>query len=156
MDSIRSGSVPASEAAKVVIVLYTAHVATIRAARIGDPKILLKAVAFPMAVVTLIAVENLSTGIICAAMVAVIVFVTSPKFKQFFAIGGVLVGFMLIFLFTQRYRLDRIRIWLNPEKYEKDIRHYRLCMRSVPVESLVRDWDRVYRNWDLFRSRIMI
>ena len=108
-----------SEAAKVVIVLYTAHVATIRAARIGDPKILLKAVAFPMAVVTLIAVENLSTGIICAAMVAVIVFVTSPKFKQFFAIGGVLVGFMLIFLFTQRYRLDRIRIWLNPEKYEK-------------------------------------
>ncbi len=108
-----------SEAAKVVIILYTAHVATIRAARIGDLKILLRAVAFPMAVVALIAIENLSTGIICAAMVAVIVFVTSPKFKQFFAIGGVLVGFMGIFLLTQSYRMDRIKIWLNPEKYEK-------------------------------------
>ena len=108
-----------SEAAKVVIVLYTAHVATIRAARIGDLKILLKVVAFPMAVVALIAVENLSTGIICAAMVAIIVFVTSPKIKQFFAMGGVLVGFMTIFLLSQSYRTDRIKIWLHPEKYEK-------------------------------------
>ncbi|MDD5999676.1 MAG: putative peptidoglycan glycosyltransferase FtsW, partial [Lachnospiraceae bacterium] len=108
-----------SEAAKVVIVLYTAHVATIRAARIGDLKILFRVVAFPMAVVALIAVENLSTGIICAAMVAIIVFVTSPKIKQFFAMGGILVGFMTIFLLTQSYRMDRIKIWLHPEKYEK-------------------------------------
>lgn len=108
-----------SEAAKVVIVLYTAHIATIRSARIGDWRILLKVVAFPIAVVALIAVENLSTAIICAAMVAVIVFVTSPKVKQFIVIGGLMIAFMAVFLLSKGYRLERIRIWLDPEKYEK-------------------------------------
>ncbi|MGN0155458.1 MAG: putative lipid II flippase FtsW [Lachnospiraceae bacterium] len=108
-----------SEAAKIVIILFTAHMATIRAARIGDMKILIKVIALPMVAVALIAKENLSTGIICAAITLMIVFVTSPKIKQFLLMGGAVVLIMVFFLMIASYRVDRIKIWLDPEKYEK-------------------------------------
>lgn len=108
-----------SEAAKIVIILFTAHMATIRAARIGELKIMFKVIVLPLVAVALIAKENLSTGIICAAITLMIVFVTSPKVKQFVVMGLLVVSLMAIFLLVASYRLDRIKIWLEPEKYEK-------------------------------------
>ena len=108
-----------SEVAKIVIILYTAHIATNKAARIGDIKIMFKTVVLQVIAVALIASQNLSTGIICAAITLLIVFVTSPKIKQFVIIGLVAAGFMGIFLVVASYRMERIKIWLNPEKYEK-------------------------------------
>lgn len=108
-----------SEFAKVAIILYTAHMATIKAARIGDWRIMLKVIAAPLLAIALIAAENLSTAIICAAIVMMIVFVTSPKVKQFVLIGLGLTGFMTIFLLFASYRVDRLKIWLHPEEYEK-------------------------------------
>lgn len=108
-----------SEAAKIVIVLFTAHMATLKAARIGDFKIMAKVIMFPMVAVALIAKENLSTGIICAAISLMIVFVTSPKVKQFLLMGGVVVLIMVFFLMIASYRVERIKIWLHPENYEK-------------------------------------
>lgn len=108
-----------SEAAKIVIILFTAHMATIRAARIGDLKIMLKVMLLPLIAVALIAKENLSTGIICAAITMMIVFVTSPKVKQFLLMGLLVVALMGIFLLVASYRLERLQIWLEPEKYEK-------------------------------------
>ena len=78
-----------------------------------------KVVAVPLIAIALIAEENLSTGIICAAITVVIVFVTSPKIKQFLVIGAAAVGIMGIFLLIASYRMERIDIWLNPEKYER-------------------------------------
>lgn len=108
-----------SEAAKIVIILFTAHMATIRAARIGDLKIMFKVIFLPLVAVALIATENLSTGIICAAITMMIVFVTSPKIKQFLVMGILVIALMAIFLMVASYRLERIQIWLEPEKYEK-------------------------------------
>ncbi|MBQ4059222.1 MAG: putative lipid II flippase FtsW [Lachnospiraceae bacterium] len=108
-----------SEVAKSAIAIYTAHICTIKAARIREWKIIGKIVALPLIAVALIAKENLSTGIICAAITVVIIFVTSPNVKQFVIIGGVAVGIMGIFLGIASYRLERIDIWLNPEKYDK-------------------------------------
>jgi len=108
-----------SEAAKIVIILFTAHMATIKAARIGDFKIMAKVIMLPMVAVALIAKENLSTGIICAAITLMIVFVTSPKVKQFLLMGGVVLLIMVFFLMIASYRVDRIKIWLHPENYEK-------------------------------------
>lgn len=108
-----------SEAAKIVIILFTAHVATIKAARIGNLKIMLKVLVLPIVAVGLIATENLSTGIICAAIALMIVFITSPKVKQFVIIGLGVVALMGVFLLVASYRLDRIKIWLHPENYEK-------------------------------------
>ncbi len=108
-----------SELAKSAIVIFTAHICTVRAARIGELKIVGKVMLVPLIAVALIAEENLSTGIICAAIACVIVFVTSPKVKQFFALGGIVVVFMSIFLLIASYRMERINIWLNPEQYDK-------------------------------------
>ncbi len=108
-----------SEVAKIVIIIFTSHMATIRAARIGDFKIMAKVMVLPMVAVALIAKENLSTGIICAAITLMIVFVTSPKVKQFLLMGIVVVIIMVFFLMIASYRVERIKIWLAPEKYEK-------------------------------------
>ncbi len=107
-----------SEVAKIAIILFTAHMATIKAARIGDIKILVKVALFPMVATALIAVENLSTAIICAAVVFMIIFITSPKIKQFLLLGLGVVALMGIFLIVASYRLQRIKVWLAPEKYE--------------------------------------
>lgn len=108
-----------SEIAKSAIAIYTAHICTIKSARIGELKMVGKVLVVPLIAIALIAEENLSTGIICAAIAGVIVFVTSPKIKQFFAIGGILLAFMGVFLLIASYRMERIDIWLNPEKYER-------------------------------------
>lgn len=108
-----------SEVAKSAIAIYTAHICTIRAARIGEWKIIARVVFAPLIAVVLIMEENLSTGIICAAITVVIIFVTSPKIKQFFIIGGAAVAVVGVFLLVASYRLERIDIWLNPEKYDK-------------------------------------
>ena len=42
-----------------------------------------------------------------------------PKYAQFFALGGFGIAFGSIFIYLERYRADRIKIWLNPEAYEK-------------------------------------
>lgn len=107
-----------SEVAKIAIILYTAHKATVKAARIGNFKILINVVLFPMVATAFIAVENLSTAIICAAIIFIIVFVTSPKIKQFILLGLGVVGVMGIFLIVASYRMQRIKVWLNPEQYE--------------------------------------
>lgn len=108
-----------SEAAKIVIILFTAHMATIKAARIGDLKIMFKVLVLPIVAVALIAKENLSTGIICAAIALMIVFVTSPRIKQFVMMGFGVVALMGIFLMVASYRLERLKIWLHPENYDK-------------------------------------
>lgn len=107
-----------SEVAKIAIILFTAHMATIKAARIGDFKILIRVAFLPMLATALIAVENLSTAIICAAIIFMIIFVTSPKIKQFVLLGLAVVGLMGIFLVVASYRMQRIKVWLDPEKYE--------------------------------------
>lgn len=106
-----------SEVAKIVIILYTAHVSTIRAARIGDFRVLVKILAFPMIAIALIASENLSTGIICAAIAVMIVFITSPRVQQFLLLGAGVGLIMGVFLMVASYRLERIKVWLHPEDY---------------------------------------
>lgn len=108
-----------SEAAKIAIILFTAHMATVKAARIGDLKIMARVLALPVVAVALIAKENLSTGIICAAICLMIVFITSPKIKQFLLIGAVVAALMGVFLIVASYRLERLKIWRHPEDYEK-------------------------------------
>lgn len=109
-----------SEVAKVVIAIYTAHMATIKVRWIDDYVELAKIVVLPVVASILILIENLSTGIICIAIMCIIVFITSPKVKRFFVIGIIGVALVAcIFLLGTSYRMERIDIWLNPEKYER-------------------------------------
>ena len=63
--------------------------------------------------------SNLSTAIIILGIGAVMIFTASPKYLQFFWMIAGGAGFMTIFLALESYRLERIAIWRNPEKYEK-------------------------------------
>ena len=108
-----------SELAKLVIVIYTAYMATVKSIRISEVKILIKVAVLPLVAVALIASENLSTAIICAAITFMIIFVTSPKVAQFFGMGAAVIVLLGIFLLVASYRLERIKIWLHPENFEK-------------------------------------
>lgn len=108
-----------SELAKLGLVLFMAHLVSAKAKEIKKmfPMLLTMAVALP--IIALIATENLSTAIVCMGIVAVIIFVASPKYLQFIsliAMGGAAAGF---FLLTAGYRMERIEVWLNPEAHEK-------------------------------------
>ena len=47
------------------------------------------------------------------------IFVASPKYAQFFVAGGVVVLFGSIFIMMASYRVERLLIWRNPEKFAK-------------------------------------
>ena len=49
----------------------------------------------------------------------ILIFTASPKYAQFIWMAVTGIGFMAIFLGLESYRLERIAIWQNPEKYEK-------------------------------------
>ena len=70
-------------------------------------------------IVGLVGASNLSTAIIILGIGAVMIFTASPKYLQFFWMIAGGAGFMTIFLALESYRLERIAIWRNPEKYEK-------------------------------------
>ena len=42
-----------------------------------------------------------------------------PRYLPFLGIGAAGIGFVAIFLSMESYRLERLAIWRNPEKYEK-------------------------------------
>ena len=106
-----------SEVAKIAIIIYTAHKAQINSSKLGNWKEMVKVAVLPFACIILIAVENLSTAIICSMIVLMILFVTSPRILPFVvAIISVAVA-MVCFLFAESYRLDRIDVWFHPEKY---------------------------------------
>ena len=108
-----------SEIAKIVIILFTAHMATIKANRIKDFKIVIKVALWPMLLTALIAIENLSTAVICTAIIFMIIFVTSPKVKQFILLIIGAAGLLSIFMLAS-YRQDRIKAWRHPELYPDD------------------------------------
>ena len=108
-----------SEIAKLVIILYMAHICTARA---GDLKTLpgtIKMFIWPGVLIIIIAVENLSTAIICAAIAGCIWFVATPKLRYlilFVILAAVFVAGMVM---LQGYRSDRFEAWKNPETSEK-------------------------------------
>ena len=63
--------------------------------------------------------ENLSTAIIILGIGVILIFVSSPGYVQFVGMGSAGVAFITVFLAAESYRLERLAIWRNPEKYEK-------------------------------------
>lgn len=107
-------------------------------------------------IVGLVGASNLSTAIIILGIGAVMIFTASPKYLQFFWMIAGGAGFMTIFLALESYRLERIAIWRNPEKYEKVIRPCRDCMPLEAEAYLAEDWGTVSRSWGFFLRHKMI
>ena len=67
----------------------------------------------------LVGASNLSTAIIIMGIAAALIFVSSPKYAPFVWLGASGAAFMALFLAMESYRLERLAIWRDPEKYEK-------------------------------------
>lgn len=70
-------------------------------------------------VVGLVGSNNLSTAVIILGIGVVLIFVANPRYLQFLALGSAGIGFIAVFLAAESYRLERLAIWRDPEKYEK-------------------------------------
>ena len=108
-----------SEYAKAAVIIFLAYLVTKNVKQIHKLSVLIKVIVWILPIVALVGASNLSTAIIILGIGVVLVFVASPKYTQFLLMGGLGVGFMTIFLALESYRLERLKIWRNPEKYEK-------------------------------------
>ncbi|SNU05259.1 cell division protein FtsW [Lachnospiraceae bacterium] len=107
-----------SEIAKMVIVFYMAHACSTRVNALksikGTAEVMLPAVIF----IGIIAIENLSTAIICAGIMVCIWWVVTPKIRYLFVVMIAGAAALPLLIMLQSYRSDRITAWLHPEEAE--------------------------------------
>lgn len=108
-----------SEFAKVAVIVFLSWLIEKNIKKMGKFKSIVLTMLTILPIVGLVGASNLSTAIIILGIVAVMIFTASPKYLQFFWMIAGGAGFMTIFLALESYRLERIAIWRNPEKYEK-------------------------------------
>ena len=108
-----------SEFAKVAVIVFLSWLIEKNIKKMGKLKRLVLTMLTILPIVGLVGASNLSTAIIILGIGAVMIFTASPKYLQFFWMIAGGAGFMTIFLALESYRLERIAIWRNPEKYEK-------------------------------------
>lgn len=108
-----------AEFAKVAVILFLAWFISHSKKKIQSMKSLFKVMVLVLPIVALVGTNNLSTAIIILGIAVVLVFVASPSYIQFVSLGLLGTVFIGIFLSVESYRLERLMIWRNPEKYEK-------------------------------------
>ena len=110
-----------SELAKLATILFLSGIVCRIPKQIGKFANLIKVMIMIVPIFVIVAYANLSTAIIIIGIAIVITFVASPKYWQFFAMGGVgIVGGGVLFIMATTYRMDRIDAWLHPENYTSD------------------------------------
>ncbi len=108
-----------SEFAKIAVILFLASMIVKKAEQMKKMRTLLWIMVLILPIVGLVGASNLSTAIIILGIGVILVFVASPLYAQFVWLGVTGIGFLAIFLALESYRLERLAIWRNPEKYEK-------------------------------------
>ena len=104
-----------SEIAKIVVIMYMAYTCSDRPELLRSIKGTFIAFAPVAPIIILIAIENLSTAIICSAIAGGIWFVATPKIKYVVVMLVVGVVFAVIMINSAGYRAERIVAWRNPE-----------------------------------------
>ena len=108
-----------SEFAKVAVILFLAWVTERTKGRTDSIGFMAKIMVLLLPIVGLVGTNNLSTAIIILGIGVILIFVANPKYFQFVGIGLAGIGFIAVFLAMESYRLERLAIWREPEKYEK-------------------------------------
>ncbi|WP_073993550.1 putative lipid II flippase FtsW [Parasporobacterium paucivorans] len=116
---IAGQSIQPAEIAKLALILFFAYIISKNPGQIRKFSNLVKVLLLSVPVVALIAgvTSNLSSAIIILGIAIVMLFVASPKYSHFVAMGLAAFAGMGLFVLLESYRLDRIKVWLNPEKY---------------------------------------
>lgn len=108
-----------SEFAKVAVVILLAHFISESKKRTDSLWFMVKTMGVLLPIVGLVGTNNLSTAIIILGIGVILIFVANPKYLPFVGVGAAGIGFVAIFLSMESYRLERLAIWREPEKYEK-------------------------------------
>lgn len=106
-----------SEIAKIAVILFMAVLLSKIPKQVKDLKSIIKILLLVIPMVGVIAVSNLSTAIIVAGIAVIMIFVVSPKYKEFIMLGGVAVVLMVVGINMAGYRAERIKAWLHPEDF---------------------------------------
>lgn len=104
-----------SELCKITMILVYAVILEMTSKRLSEKWSEVKLLAVCIPVVGVVAASNLSTAIIIAGIVVGMIFVASPKYKDFVVIGLIGIAAILVFTFTVGYRGNRVAAWLHPE-----------------------------------------
>lgn len=104
-----------SEIAKIGVILFFAMVLEKVAKQLKSGANLLKVLGLVVPLIIAVAITNLSTAIIIAGIAVCMLFVASPKYWHFIAVGIAGVGLVIAFIAAEGYRQGRIQAWLNPE-----------------------------------------
>ena len=108
-----------SEFAKVAVIIFLAWLISRHAGRLDRFRRLLLTLVPVLPIAGLVGASNLSTAIIILGIAVVMIFVSSPKYSPFIWMGSAGAAFMAVFLAMESYRLERLAVWRDPEKYEK-------------------------------------
>lgn len=106
-----------SEIAKVVVIICMAKVLSETTRQQKRFAVSVMALAMIMPIFTVVAISNLSTAVIIFGIAFVMVFISSPKFGYFIALGAGGVGLIVFYIMVASYRAGRINAWLHPEEY---------------------------------------
>lgn len=108
-----------SEFAKVAVILFLTWQIEYSRRRTDGFWFMCRTMLTLLPIVGLVGSNNLSTAIIILGIGVILIFASSPRYMQFVALGSAGIGFIAVFLAAESYRLERLAIWRNPEKYEK-------------------------------------
>ena len=108
-----------SEFAKFAVIIFLATVIYKTPQKMGEFMSLVKIMAIVLPIVAVVAYNNLSTAIIILGIAVCMLFVASPKYSHFVLMAAAVGVVGVVFISFEAYRMDRIKIWLNPEAYEK-------------------------------------
>ena len=108
-----------SEFAKVAVILFLAwQIERTKKATRGFG-FMCRTILTLLPTIGLVGSNNLSTAIIILGIGGILIFVSNPGYLEFIGLGSAGAGFIAVFLAAESYRLERLAIWRNPEKYEK-------------------------------------
>lgn len=108
-----------SEFAKLAVILFLADRIEKTKGKTTGLGFMCKIMLWLLPIVGLVGTNNLSTAIIILGIGVILIFVSNPKYLQFIGLGAGGIGFMGIFLAMESYRLERLAVWRDPEKYDK-------------------------------------
>ena len=109
-----------SEVAKAGIIVFLAMLLERVAKSLKSWKNLAKVFALMLPIVAAVAYNNLSTAIIIMGIAVCMLFVASPKYSHFFAVGALGIILVVVFIMAAGYRVGRIEAWLHPETADSD------------------------------------
>ena len=104
-----------SEIAKVGVIIFLAMLLERVAKQLKDWRNLVKVFAMLLPIVGAVAYNNLSTAIIIMGIAVCMLFVASPKYSHFLAMGLAGVCLIVVFIVLFPYRMTRVEAWLHPE-----------------------------------------